>query len=106
MKVALRVDVASADVVVDANSPECITLRSQSARLQRAYGQLTVSLKRRGPDSVLDGLRQVGCLKARFPRPHSSAWLDVVTLNTSGGIAGGDYLESEFVVGEGARVTI
>ncbi len=38
-------------------------------RLQRATGELLVAVKRRGEDSVLDGLRQAGCLKARFPRP-------------------------------------
>ena len=32
--------------------------------------------------------------KARFPRPVTDGWLDVVTLNTSGGIAGGDALEA------------
>ena len=33
-------------------------------------------------------------------------WLNVVTLNTSGGIAGGDALDSAFAVGAGARATI
>ena len=73
---------------------------------QRALGELMVSVKRRGSDSVLDGLRQVGCLKARFPRSYNSAWLDVVTLNTSGGIAGGDTIDAAFDVGPGARATI
>jgi urease accessory protein len=63
-------------------------------------------VKRRGPHSVLDGLRQVGCLKARFPRPDDSAWRQVVTLNTSGGVAGGDMLDATFAVGDGARATI
>ncbi len=55
---------------------------------------------------MLDGLRQVGCLKARFPRPDDPRWINVVTLNTSGGIAGGDALDSRFTVGAGARATI
>jgi urease accessory protein len=79
---------------------------SRPDSLQRAFGQLSVSVKRRGPLSVLDGLRQAGCLKARFPRPDDAAWLNVVTLNTSGGIAGGDTLDSRFEVGAGARATI
>ena len=74
------------------------------AGLQRAVGELAVTIKQRGAGSVLDGLRQVGCLKARFPR--SDGWLNVVTLNTSGGIAGGDALTSRFVIGAGARATI
>jgi len=65
-----------------------------------------VSAKRRGPASVLDGLRQAGCLKARFPRPVCDGWLDVATLNTSGGVAAGDRLDLSFAVGEGARATI
>ena len=74
--------------------------------LQRATGELRLSVKRRGDLSVLDGLRQAGCLKARFPRPVASGWFDATTLNTSGGVVGGDRLNSEISVGEGARATI
>ena len=70
---------------------------------QRALGALHVAVKRRGAASVLADLRQDGCLKARFPRPVD--WVEVVTLNSSGGVAGGDRLESDFVVREGARAT-
>lgn len=55
---------------------------------------------------MLDGLHQAGCLKARFPRVDHPGWINIVTLNTSGGIAGGDTLDSQFAVGEGARATI
>jgi urease accessory protein len=85
---------------------DAVTVHSEPSSLQRAFGHLSVSVKRRGPHSVLDGLRQAGCLKARFPRQDNPHWLNVVTLNTSGGIAGGDTLDSGFVVGAGARVTI
>ncbi len=71
--------------------------------LQRAIGSLHVAIKRRGPASVLADLRQDGCLKARFPRPVD--WAEVVTLNSSGGVAGGDRLESSFEVRAGARAT-
>lgn len=77
---------------------------SDPAVLQRAVGELRVDVHLRDGRTALDGLRQVGCLKARFPR--SDDWLNVVTLNTSGGIAGGDALNSAFGVGTGARVTI
>jgi urease accessory protein len=70
---------------------------------QRAIGSLHVAIKRRGPASVLSDLRQDGCLKTRFPRPVD--WAEVVTLNSSGGVAGGDRLESVFEVQAGARVT-
>lgn len=71
--------------------------------LQRATGALRVAVKRRGESSVLADLRQEGCLKARFPLP--AGWFEAVTLNSSGGVAGGDTLDSTFVVGEGACAT-
>jgi urease accessory protein len=51
-------------------------------------------------------LRQSGCLKARFPRGDGGGWFELVTLNISGGVAGGDRLQSEIAVGDGARATI
>lgn len=71
---------------------------------QRAIGSLRLVLKRRGADTVLDVLRQDGCLKARFPRPVD--WMEAVTLNSSGGVAGGDRLDWEFALRAGARATI
>jgi len=79
---------------------------STAARLQRAFGELAIAFKRRNGQTALDGLRQGGCLKARFPRPAQPEWLDVVTLNTSGGVAGGDVLNSTFAIGTGARASI
>jgi urease accessory protein len=79
---------------------------SESAVHQRAVGELRLSMRLRGTETVLDGLRQVGCLKARFPRPERGAWTNAVSLNTSGGIAAGDRLSSELSVGAGARATI
>lgn len=58
---------------------------------------------------VVDGvtrvadLRQDGCLKARFPRPVD--WTEIVTLNSSGGVAGGDALASRLRLQSGARAT-
>ncbi len=79
---------------------------SDQSALQRARGELHVSLKRRGAATVLDGLRQAGCLKARLPRPVVDGWADVVTLNTSGGVVGGDQLGNAFDLQPGARATI
>jgi urease accessory protein len=74
--------------------------------LQRAFGEVCVSVKQRGACPALDELRQVGCLKVRFPRADNLEWLNLVTLNTSGGIAGGDELRSSFTIGAGACATI
>jgi urease accessory protein len=79
---------------------------SLSDGLQRAAGELRLSVKRRGGESVLDGLRQQGCLKARFPRALSPGWFDATTVNTSGGVVGGDRLTTAISVGDGARATI
>ena len=79
---------------------------SEPQTLQRAVGELAVSVRRRDDATVLDRLRQAGCLKARFPRALVPGWIDVVTLNTSGGIAGGDRLDSAFDVQAGARASI
>ena len=69
--------------------------------LQRATGTLAVAVKRRGAASVLADLHQEGCLKARFPRAPDG--FEVVVLNSSGGVAGGDALAAAFSVGPGAR---
>jgi urease accessory protein len=80
--------------------------RSDAGTLQRASGELHVSFRRRGKLTVLDDLRQVGCLRARFPRVEPEAWTTAVTLNTSGGVAGGDRLHAVFTIADGARATI
>jgi urease accessory protein len=79
---------------------------SDPQTLQRAVGELAVSVRRRDEITTLNRLRQAGCLKARFPRALVPEWLDIVTLNTSGGIAGGDRLESAFDIAAGARASI
>jgi urease accessory protein len=76
----------------------------QRAAHQRAFGSLRVAMRSRDGMTVLSDLRQEGCLKARFPRPVD--WTELVTLNTSGGIAGGDVLRGEMVFAENARATI
>jgi urease accessory protein len=78
----------------------------QQPSLQRAFGEISVSVKGHNGYSALDGLRQAGCLKARFPRRDDVAWLNIVTLNTSGGVAGGDELQGSFVIHSGAGATI
>src|ERR1700733_11641415 len=79
---------------------------SEVVSLQRAVGELRVAVKRFGAETVLDELRQVGCLKARFPRRVVPGWMDVVMLNTGGGVAGGDRLDVRFGIGGGGQGTI
>ena len=79
--------------------------RFDTAAPQRATGELAVSLRARDGGTALAGLRQAGCLRARFPRGGTPGWADVVTLNISGGVAGGDRLDSRFAVQTGARAS-
>jgi urease accessory protein len=79
---------------------------SEPDRLQRAVGDLRVGVKRFGIETVLDDLRQAGCLKARFPRRIVPGWMDIVMLNTGGGVAGGDRLAVSISVGPDAYATI
>lgn len=74
--------------------------------MQRARGALVVSVKLRDGHTVLDRFRQVGCLKARLPRPENAAWTSLVTLNSSGGIAQGDRLETALTAGPGTTLTV
>jgi urease accessory protein len=80
--------------------------RCEAPVLQRSVGELDVGFRLRGNITVLDHLRQSGCLKARFPHPTHPSWVDVATLNISGGIAGGDALTQRFSLGPATRVTI
>jgi urease accessory protein len=71
---------------------------------QRATGHLLIDVKSRDGITALADLRQEGCMKARFPRP--TGWMEAVTLNSSGGIAGGDRVSSEIHIQPGAKLTI
>ncbi|AHM04826.1 Urease accessory protein UreD [Roseibacterium elongatum DSM 19469] len=68
---------------------------------QRARGRAAVRLGS-GPAARLRDLAQAGCAKAMLPRMHGRA-PEVVFLNTSGGITGGDRLAYELEIGAGAR---
>jgi urease accessory protein len=83
-----------------------VASRCEVAALQRAHGALQLVFRRRDDRTVLDDLRQVGCLKLRFPRVGASEWTTAVTLNTSGGVAAGDRLDGMFEVRAGAQATI
>ena len=74
--------------------------------LQRAHGAAHVSFRRRGQHTVLEDLHQSGCLKVRFPRDEVIGWATAVVLNMSGGVTGGDRLDTQFVVRPHACVTI
>jgi len=69
---------------------------------QRARGHLDLAFGHDGTRTRLQRFYQQGCLKARLPRGPG---VEAVALNISGGIAGGDVLETEVTLAEGASVT-
>ncbi len=72
------------------------TIQDFSA-LERASGKLTLGFKRRGAKTALDTLYQEGCLKARFPRWQEAAKSGYL-INTTGGIADGDQLQTHITL--------
>lgn len=67
---------------------------------QRSRGAARVAI---GADGRLSGLFQQGSAKAMIPRTHGPA-PEVVFLNTSGGLTGGDRLDFVLDVGAGTSV--
>jgi urease accessory protein len=78
----------------------------EAATLQRARGVARVALAHdAGPLSAtrIAGLRQEGCGKAFLPRVTGDP--EVVFLNTSGGLTGGDRLDFSVTLAAGGRAT-
>jgi urease accessory protein len=71
----------------------------------RALGAVALSARAAEGAMRLGRLRQEGCLKALFPRA-GGPWLEAVTLNTAGGLTGGDRLALSAGAGEGARLLL
>lgn len=69
---------------------------------QRARGRLDLAFTHDGSTTRLDRFYQEGCLKARLPRGPGR---EVVALNISGGIAGGDVLDTALALAPGADIT-
>ena len=74
-----------------------------AAELQRSRGELRVRLRQLGERTVLADLYQQGCLKARLPQHSSRAPLEVVTINTAGGLTDGDEVASTIHWDSGSR---
>jgi urease accessory protein len=73
---------------------------------QRAQGKLVMGFKRTGAVTRIDTLFQQGALKARLPRPQDATLCEAVTLNISGGVAGGDQLDTVVTLAPGAQVAL
>ena len=76
------------------------TLSIPPTRMQRSRGEVVASWRMSGGQVRLHGLRQAGSARAiALPGP------ELVVLNTSGGLTGGDRLSVALDVGDGCRVT-
>jgi urease accessory protein len=73
---------------------------------QRAAGRLDLAFSAAGGGTRIKTFYQQGCLKARLPRPAEAETCEAVTLNISGGVAGGDALETAISLDDGARVCV
>ncbi|MDK3019842.1 urease accessory protein UreD [Pseudodonghicola flavimaris] len=78
--------------------------QSPVAAQPRAEGQLTLSAKRQGANSVLDRYRPSGAMKAMFPRRPGP--LQAIAINSAGGITGGDRLAIAAEAGPGAHLIL
>lgn len=74
-----------------------------SALIERSHGSARLVFHRSGVWTRLERLHQSGSAKA-FVHPSGSG-PDVMFLNTSGGMTGGDRLSYALTLGEGCRVT-
>lgn len=75
-----------------------------ATRLQRTRGRAAVRLKAAARGAALVNLAQAGSAKAMIPNAYG-AEMEVVLLNTAGGLTGGDHLNYEIVLEPGARAT-
>lgn len=69
-------------------------------------GALRLSFVRDGADTRLGVLEQRAPLRVLFPRPHDSSVPLAVVVTTSGGLVGGDRLETTVSVGAGAAALV
>ncbi|MFD1912659.1 urease accessory protein UreD [Halodurantibacterium flavum] len=76
---------------------------SRMEALQRSRGEGRVSLVLRQGRASVGQLRQAGSAKVMLPRSHGPV-PEVVFLNTSGGLTGGDHIRFSMDVGPGCDV--
>ncbi|MXV44966.1 urease accessory protein UreD [Saccharibacter sp. 17.LH.SD] len=76
---------------------------------ERRVGSFQLSVRRQGQANVLEGLQQQGCCRILFPHQSFSRrveGLDVVLINTSGGLVSGDAIDGQFVCHSGAVLSV
>jgi urease accessory protein len=87
--------------MLDVRDPDPVET-APAVQMQRSKGRATVVLSYRSGATRLDDLHQSGCAKAMLPRTHGIC-PEVVFLNTSGGVTGGDRLSYALSLGARTR---
>lgn len=83
-----------------------IAPQARETQAQRAQGTLVLGFKRLGAATRIETFFQQGALRARLPRPQDPTLCEAVTLNLSGGVAGGDRLETVVTLAPGTRTIL
>jgi urease accessory protein len=87
------------------NQKTFMSFAGTKTNLERANGAVQVGVRLSDRGTVLNTLRQQGCLKARFPRVQNRA-MEAVLINTSGGVTNGDQLDISLHAAEGSELTL
>ena len=79
---------------------------SPTGSLQRAQGVLRLEIRHRGGRSALHSVYQQAPCRALMPTVEPGAPLEAILVNTSGGLVGGDRIESVIAVGADASAVL
>ena len=72
----------------------------------RAVGGIAFTVKASADGSHRQRVREQGSLRVRFPNGARRDTLEAVTVNTAGGMTGGDRFDIDIAVGAGARLSV
>ena len=74
--------------------------------LPRMEGSVRLAFACRGGTTHIDVLHQAGAARARFPKSVPGAPPEAVLLNMAGGLTGGDRMDVEVALADGAEATL
>lgn len=108
-KTGIKTEMLQCSIGTDICLCQCLAMLDTQAaatvqKMQRARGRAEVALKMRDGTTHLANLHQSGSAKAFLPKIHTEI-PEVVFLNTSGGLTGGDEMRFALTLAEGTRAT-
>lgn len=93
-------------------APQEFTIRPRPApvsdmpELERARGEARIAVRAVRGGHRLATLRQSGSAKVRLPRTREDEPLEAILLNTAGGVTGGDQLDYDVSLSDGANAVV